>query len=466
MRSASITTVRLGRLAIPAVAAVVGLLAAISPMLGIAAALGIAFVAVVISDLGLGVALFLITAFIDSFSAFGGLSLSRLSGALLAVAWIALVTTHRAETRTLAREHPVATGAIVLMGAWATVSAVWADFPATALAGAQRWDLNLVLFPIVYAAIRRPQQVMWLYAAFVAGALLSATVGAATGAATAADGARLAGSGINPNELGQLLIPAVVFGGVLGLSRGMVPAPARGLALGAAGVSMVLLLLTASREAAVGLAVALLVTPFVAGRGRRLGATIVIALSLFAAAAYVVSFAPGDVTERLTQADTSGTGRTDIWKVGWRMVQANPVLGVGADNYPTSTIHYLLEPGAIRRADFIVDDPKVAHNVYLQVQAELGIVGTVLFCAVLGMSLLSTLQAARAYARAGDRSMELLARGLLIALFGLLASEFFSSAIYAKQLWLLLALGFALRAMSPRSAILSGAEARRAAQRA
>jgi hypothetical protein len=49
--------------------------------------------------------------------------------------------------------------------------------------------------------------------------------------------------------------------------------------------------------------------------------------------------------------------------------------------------------------------------------------------------------------------MELLARGLFIALVALLVADFFSSALYSKQLYLLLAVGPALLAMaSPKRA--------------
>jgi hypothetical protein len=44
--------------------------------------------------------------------------------------------------------------------------------------------------------------------------------------------------------------------------------------------------------------------------------------------------------------------------------------------------------------------------------------------------------------------MEILSRALLIGLCGLLASAFFSNHVYNKQLWLLMALGIALRTLA------------------
>ena len=52
------------------------------------------------------------------------------------------------------------------------------------------------------------------------------------------------------------------------------------------------------------------------------------------------------------------------------MVQDKPVAGVGAGNFPVSSIHYLLRPGKTQRDEIIVDKQKVAHNIYLTVLSE------------------------------------------------------------------------------------------------
>ena len=154
-----------------------------------------------------------------------------------------------------------------------------------------------------------------------------------------------------------------------------------------------------------------------------------------------------EARDRILEVE-GGTGRTDIWTVGWRMVEDQPLRGVGAGNFPIASIHYLLEPGALLRDDFIVDNPKVAHNTYLNVLAELGVVGLALFLAVIAFSLWCAARALGVAARAGDRQLDVLARAMIVVLVGLLAADFFGSRQYSKQLWLLLSLCPVLLAIS------------------
>ena len=198
--------------------------------------------------------------------------------------------------------------------------------------------------------------------------------------------------------------------------------------------------LSLSRGGLVALAFALVARDLRGGRRWRLQALALVVVVAVGAFAYFGFYADSTAVNRVTSFG-SGTGRTDIWTVGWRMVQAHPVLGVGVGNYRTSSVHYLLQPGALQRDEFIVDTPKVAHNTYLQVLAELGIVGAVLFISIIGFSLLCILRAARIFERLGDRTMELMSRALLVALSGVLAADFFISEEFSKQLWLLLGLG-------------------------
>ena len=447
MAQATTLPLRLWQLGVIALAAVAGLAAGLHPALGIGLALAVAYAAIVVTDLALGLVLFVGLIFLENIEGFGALSLAKAAGALLALSWVAHVATDRGGQRQVVSDHPYLVAGLGVLGAWTLVSALWADEPAVAFEASTRWVLNLTLFPIVFSAVREPRHVRALFAVFVAGALVSAAVGFLNG--SAAEAGRLDGSGVNANNLGELLVAAVMLAAGLGASRTVIP-PGRALAFVAAGLGVLALLATVSRGALVGLLVALAVAPLLIGPGRRALAATLVILAAGLAVGYVATVAPREQVERLTTADASGSGRSDIWTVGMRMVRDNPIQGVGAGNYANSSIHYLLEPGTLLRSDYIVDDPKAAHNVYLQTVAELGVIGLLLFLAIVGAALRALVGAARAFRRLGDRGMEVLSRALLIGLCGLLAALTFSTAIYSKQLWLLLALSVALGAMARR----------------
>jgi O-antigen ligase len=346
--------------------------------------------------------------------------------------------------------HPFAAYAIALFLAWAAVSALWAEDSGRIEIILPRYALNLILFLIVYAAVRNGRQAIMLTSAYVLGASVAGlfAVLGPRGWAGPNEVARATGTVGDANELAAVLIPAIVLALVLALVAARGPL-ARLAAVGAAGVCMLALLLTLSRGGLVGLGCALLATIAVGGRWRPIAASLAVATALFTVGYFALVATPEE-RARVTEVQ-GGTGRTDIWTVGVRMVRAHPINGVGLGNFQTSSVHYLLEPGALQRSDFIVDTPKVAHNTFLQVLAELGAVGFALFLAILAFSLSAALRAARAFAAHGDHSMELLARGLLVSLVGILGADFFISANFQKQLWLLLGLCPALLVIARRS---------------
>jgi O-antigen ligase len=453
-----------GREAIGAVvgaaAVILGLLAGQAPLLALAAALGGIFVAIALGNLAAGLCVYAATSFAEAVAFAGsGVSLARLAGVLLVLSWLATQAAAGPSRTRFLDAHGALGAALIGLFAWAALSIAWAEETGETITAITRFGLNLAVFPIAYVALRRPRDVRVLLTILVVGALASATLGLVMeGGPAAAESERLEGAGINSNIVGQLLVVGFVL--ACGLAAAASTAAGRMLAVTGAALCAAGVVLSLSRGALVGMLAALLVGVLVAGRGRRLVVATAGLLALAAIVAYFAAWAPGSATARVTTV-TSGTGRTDIWRVGWRMVEAHPVRGVGAGNFAGSTIHYLLKPGAIERSDFIVDRPKVAHNIYLQVLAELGVVGLGLFLAILAAALASMLRAARLFARAGDRPMDVLSRCVLVAAAAILVSDFFSSALHSKQLWLLLALGPALLGLATRSVARPGAPALR-----
>jgi putative inorganic carbon (HCO3(-)) transporter len=431
------------QLGLVAAAAALGLLAGVDPSLAVVTALGLAFIALLMTNLTVGLCMFAFISFLEVLAAGSALSFTKVAGLLLAVSWLATVAVRDHANRQFFSAHPFATYALTLFLAWATLSIVWAESPGAAATATSRFGLNFLLLPIVYTAVRERRHVVWVTVAFVAGAAASAAYGLIAGSPADEEG-RLSGAVSDPNEVAAVLVAGVVFAGVL---AAVFKAPLLRLAAAAAAVfCAVSIFFTLSRGGLIALALALIASLFVAGRWRARAVTVTL-VAVLGTVAYFAAFAPLEARERVTVIE-GGSGRSDIWTVGWRMVEDQPIGGVGAGNFEVSSIHYLLEPGAILRDEFIVDKPKVAHNTYLQVVAELGLVGLLLFLSILAFSLACAVKAARTFMRIGDVPMELLSRGLIVAVIGILVADIFISAQFSNQLWLLLALGPSLLAVS------------------
>jgi O-antigen ligase len=436
------------------IALVLGLAAGANAGLPAPAVVGVALVAVVLANLTAGLMVFVVIAFLESLSTVqGGPSLAKLFGLFLVVGWAVAVAFGRPgehSSRDFVSSAPALVWPLMLFLAWVVFSFLWAEDAGVAQETFLRYALNFGLFPIVFAAIREQRHVVWLYAVFVAGGLITSAVGVLSPRAAGGNvGERLGGVGVNPNELGGLAATAAVMAAVLTCNRGL-SAPARVTALVASFLSAISMIMTETRGAVVGLAAAMVAAPLLAGPRRRLAAMGVVSVALLSLVLWLSAFAPRSAVDRLTHFGSSGTGRSDLWTIGLRMVDDKPVTGVGAGNFPVSSIHYLIQPGAIVRDEFIVDVPKETHNIYLQVLAELGIVGLALFLAIVAYCIASALRAARAFRRAGAEAMELMARGIILALIALLGASAFTTELYSKQLYLLLAVGPALLAIARR----------------
>jgi O-antigen ligase len=430
-----------------------GVLSGIDPRLGLAAAMSIGFVIVVMADLAIGLCLYALIAFLNIVPDIGSsfLSFDKVAGGLLALSWLAAVASRKGARRAFVTAHPLFAAVLAFFLTWTLLSLTWAGSIGDGVQSVTRYVLSAFLFLIVFTAIRRRRHVEWLIGAFVVASLLSAAYGFVTPPdASLGESERLAGTLGDSNALAAVLVAGVVLSLALAYELRRKPLIRVSLLVIAA-LCLLCNFLTLSRGGLIALGVAMVAAILFGGRWR----TAAIGLSVLAAASAFVFFAflatPAQ-TERVTSFG-GGSGRTDLWTVGWRMVEAHPLTGVGAGNFQAESIHYLIAPGALHRTDLILNTQHVAHNTYLQVLSELGVVALVPFLAILVFALWCLLAAARAFRDRGEDGMEVIARATFVGLAGILAADFFVSGQFSKQLWLLLGLGPALLAMSKRRSI-------------
>jgi O-antigen ligase len=161
-------------------------------------------------------------------------------------------------------------------------------------------------------------------------------------------------------------------------------------------------------------------------------------------AALVVLFAviavsdPGIIENSLTQKENVASQNIDERLIRWRvtaeMTVDHPVIGIGPGGFKLHYDDYVdpAESDVLHQLD-------VAHETYLEVSAELGLVGLVVFLAVLG------------YGFGGSRRRSLLpgpyqalAGGVCASLVGTVVAAVFLTEQYYLPLWLLAAFGAAL----------------------
>jgi len=132
----------------------------------------------------------------------------------------------------------------------------------------------------------------------------------------------------------------------------------------------------------------------------------------------------------LVNSPQGGESRVNIGIVGLQMVKDNPIFGVGLGNFPVRFKDYISQSSSFLRSWNGVYPGRDPHNVYLSVQAELGIIGTILFLAFF-WSIFRNLWVYR------NRPEGYLALTLLVFIF---FAGITGTNQYAKYFWLVLSL--------------------------
>jgi O-antigen ligase len=419
-----------------------GIVSGVQPKLGLELAFGLGFTAAVLGNLILGLCLFTVLSFLEVINLGGAaLSVSKVAGLLLFLSLLASVSTGRTrESRGFLTAQPLLAWSTIAFLSWSVVSIVWAGDRSAATTSTQRFVLNALLLPIVFIAVRNRRQLLWVIGAFVIGGAASAAygfLGTVSGRLTGAIG--------DPNLEASVLVATIAL--AIGLSSTQERGSARRvwIAIGGA-VAMVGFLGTLSRGGLVA-ASAVLVSALVLGGRWRAQAGLAVVMAVAVTGLYLGVVASNQAKQHVISEDS--TGRSDLWKVGLKMFEAQPFTGVGSGNFQSQAYRYVESVPEITRADLIVAEPHVAHNTYLEAADDLGVPGLIFLVGILFASLRAGMQAANRYGRAGDLPFELLSRTVVLALIGTLAADVFIVGQYNKQLWLLLALPPVLLALAP-----------------
>jgi O-antigen ligase len=268
---------------------------------------------------------------------------------------------------------------------WAVITAAWSIDPINSALRVGTYVQLFVMVCLMWQLTPTPELQQGLIKAFVLGAAVPAVLaihGRLTGQAVV-DAGRYAAANMAVNELGHIFALALAMACYLAASARR----ASGFWFYTAlmGVLQVGVLLTASRGAALCSAVSWLLLPLLFHRLKayQKTAAVVFAVALVAA---VLALIPPTTWSRLGQTTNeieSGnfSRRGHIWVVGWGVFQKHPIVGVGVGAFEASVASQLE-----------ASRTKAAHNSFLAVSVEMGLVGLALFLGILACLFLGCLQ--------------------------------------------------------------------------
>jgi O-antigen ligase len=429
-------------------ATIAGLAIAVDPKIGLGLVLGLCLTGLAILNFPLALVLCVPLPFLTLLPLGGA---QRAAEIVIVVAWLGALMARRSTQRALLGTHRSIILLLVATLTWVTLSSAWARDSTLAWHSLSNWyqaAIVLVILVTTLGSERFARLALW---GFVVGGALAVVSGLvlhpviATSVATPSpngEPARFSGASGDPNFLAAGLVGALAFAVALALSV-------------RTGRRLWLLVLTvpivagfAATESRGGLIAALVMIAawlVFAGERRRHMVAVLLVASVLAGAWLVAHPAEG---QRFTSFGSGSTGRTTIWTVATRMWMDHPFTGVGVGNFMANSPRYIERPGQLTYIEFIVTDQKVVHNMFLELLAETGIVGALLYFATAGACLRAAWKAARLFERRGRSDMAAIAYGVLIAAVSMLAAFFFLSGETDLRLWVVLALGPVLHAIA------------------
>lgn len=242
---------------------------------------------------------------------------------------------------------------------------------------------------------------------------------------------RWEGSFYDPNRLAMALVISSLL--LLGLRARLRNPFGRLAVLSLIGLQVAVIVLTYSRGAILGLGLGALTLVLAEKKNRGRAIVLVAVLALG-----VGIFAPDRFWNRTEtiisyEEDASAMGRIYAWRTAENIIQRRPLTGIGAAAFTTAWASYA--PGEAGPT------PYVAHNLFLEVAAELGLIGLAGFCVLIFACTRGLLLVTRRSRRSGVSEE---AKALFAAIAGYLVCHMFAGFMLSFFLFLILGMATAV----------------------
>lgn len=316
---------------------------------------------------------------------------------------------------------------------WACFSCLWSQDPASALDRAITYFQLAIMVWLFTQFGQSEEEQKGLMLAYVCGSMIVGVqllIGYALGGTSFSVEifpGRFTSMGYNPNDLALSLALGIPFAWYCFVRMGGLGAV---IGIGYLPIALASILLSASRGGSIAAIVAMMLVPVGFTKMTHLR-KVAVATALVVAAVVALATVPERSWERLMTIDDQASTRWDvgrlenleltnirvaIWKEGLGQFEESPFFGIGAGGY-------------LNVVDPVAGERRVAHNVFLSILVELGLVGLFLFLLMMAMLLIST-----RYLPSREKMMWLFVLGTF------LVGGFFLSWEHTKQTWMIVGL--------------------------
>ena len=317
----------------------------------------------------------------------------------------------------------------VMLIAWETTTLLWAMDTSVSLKRVpMAWSLLILYVVAISNPINRKQLkvIMALFVVGGCGAAIWSGWGYLNGSSFLNSGRAslvLGETEMDPNYFAAMLLVPFSFAlGMMILVRSRVAKMVLGGAAALVGMSI---FLSVSRGALLAMCAMLCVYGYRLRVKLRTVAVLAVLVGMTVALA-----APDTFWKRITGTDVAtGAGRTDIWVAGTQIVEHHFLLGVGLSNFPVAYNSYAGYAPTFKGFE------RDSHNTFLNITAEDGIVGLILFLLAIWY-LFRGLESARKR----TSSFAILPTCMQATLVGLLLSACFLDFLWTKVFWFTLIL--------------------------
>lgn len=264
------------------------------------------------------------------------------------------------------------------------ISVLWSVDPDMTLDRTLMYTMQLAMLWLVLQMVDTPEAMNIVLGGFAIGAVLACAGNFYVfhaGQQTVAHSGRYSSTDLDPNEFALTVALALPMAWYLGFSaRNRLPRLFFRVSL----LIMVPgVILTGSRAGCIALLASLLVIPLCSryvGWFTKLAAITVLVSAILAG----FSWLPEETSKRLASIGDeamqgSMAGRRELWAAGWEQFKQHPFLGVGLGGFEESI-------------SIASTKTNVAHNTYLSIATELGLLGFFVFILVLCRLILNVLR--------------------------------------------------------------------------